>query len=111
MPESDPFVGPVLYRLTPDGRGRDYSGAYAFARYQLTQRLFLGSRYDWVQDPEANGTTLQAASGDLEWFPSEFSKLVLGYERMMPDASVAKNVDRILVQAAFSLGPHKPHPF
>jgi len=88
-------------------RGRDYTGAYGFARYQLTQRLFLGGRYDWVQDPLAGGRTLSAGSGYLEWFPSEFSKLVAGYERV----SETSGVNRFLVQASFALGPHKPHPF
>jgi len=100
--------GPISFA----GPARDFTGAYAFARYQLTQRGFLGARYDWVQDPldpEGLGRTLTAASGYLEWFPSEFSKLVAAYERYMPPGADA--VNRILLQASFALGPHKPHPF
>jgi hypothetical protein len=88
---------------------RDYTGGYVFARWQLGQRLFLGSRYDYLQDPEDNGQTFNAGSGYLEWFPSEFSKLVAGYERR--DVPVDAGKDRILLQASFALGPHKPHPF
>ena len=91
------------------GPNRDFSGAYGFARWQLTRRLFLGGRYDWLQDPDAAGETFTAGSGYLEWFPSEFSKLMLGYERTMPTGLDATN--RILLQASFALGPHKPHPF
>lgn len=91
------------------GPGRDYTGAYVFARYQLRQRLFLGSRYDYVQDPLNDGRALNAGSGYLEFFPSEFSKLVAGYERVSPTGGAGTN--RLLLQAAFSLGPHKPHPF
>ena len=93
------YVGPV----------RDFTGAYAFARWQLTQRLFVGSRYDYVQDPDDDGRTFTAGSGYLEWFPSEFSKLVAGYERR--DVPVNAGKDRVLLQASFALGPHKPHPF
>jgi hypothetical protein len=97
---SDPnFLGPT----------RDFNGAYGFARWQLTRRLYLGGRYDWLQDPELGGETFTAGSGYLEWFPSEFSKLMVGYERTMPKGFEATN--RILLQAAFALGPHKPHPF
>jgi hypothetical protein len=32
------------------GPTRDVTGAYIFARYQLTQRGYLGARADWVQD-------------------------------------------------------------
>lgn len=105
-----PAPGDVATR-TYLGPTRDYDGAYAFARYQLTRRLYVGSRYDWLEDPSADGATLQALSGYLEWFPSEFSKLMAGYERAMPDAPGAEALNRILLQATFALGPHKPHPF
>ena len=89
---------------------RDYDGAYAFARWQVTARGFVGARYDWVQDPDANGRTFTAGSGYLEWFPSEFSKLSAAYEhRNVVNDSLGR--DRILLQATFALGPHKPHPF
>lgn len=91
------------------GPSRDFSGAYGFARWQLTRRLYFGGRYDWLQDPDLGGETLTAGSGYLEWFPSEFSKLMVAYERLMPTGVTATN--RILLQASFALGPHKPHPF
>jgi len=92
-----------------EGPRRAFTGAYAFGRYQLSQRTLLGARYDWVQDPSASGDALTAGSGYLEFFPSEFSKLTAAYERFMP--AVGDGVNRILLQATFALGPHKPHPF
>jgi hypothetical protein len=91
------------------GPTRDYTGAYVFARVQTGQRAFVGTRYDWVQDPERDGRTLNAGSVYLEWFPSEFSKLVAAYEAVKPTDETLTN--RLLFQASFSLGPHKPHPF
>jgi hypothetical protein len=91
------------------GPDRDFSGAYVFARYQLTRRGFLGARFDSFQDEAAAGRTSTALSGYLQYFPSEFSKLMAGYERYSPAEGSATN--RILLQAAFSIGPHKPHPF
>ena len=88
---------------------RDYNGAYMFARLQTGQRQFVGARYDYVQNPENDGRTLTAGSVYLEWFPSEFSKLNFAYEGMKN--SGANLLNRLLVQATFSLGPHKPHPF
>jgi hypothetical protein len=92
-----------------EGPRRSFTGAYAFGRYQLFQRTFLGARYDWVQDPTADGDALMAGSGYLEFFPSEFSKFTAAYERFMP--ALGDGVNRILLQATFALGPHKPHPF
>jgi hypothetical protein len=88
---------------------RDYTGGYVFARYQLSRRLFLGGRFDAVEDPTADGRSLKAGSGYLEWYPSEFSKLSAGYERVTQTGATGLN--RILLQATFALGPHKPHPF
>jgi len=93
---------------------RDYGGAYLFARWQLSRRGFLGARADWFQDPDASVEAgarreLAAASLYYQFYPSEFSKLNAGFERLMPEDGEA--VNRFLVQATFALGPHKPHPF
>ena len=88
---------------------RDFTGAYVFARHQTTRRTFVGARGDWLQDEGNDGRTLRAGSVYVEWFPSEFSKLVAGYEAVSPSGGTVTN--RLLLQAAFSLGPHRPHPF
>ncbi|MSR03163.1 MAG: hypothetical protein EXR94_10580 [Gemmatimonadetes bacterium] len=85
------------------------TGGYVYSRYQLTRRTFLGARYDWVADPDAAGERLRAASGYWQFFPSEFSKILIGYERVTPPGESAYG--RIMVQATFAMGPHKPHPF
>lgn len=93
-----------------EGPRRNYTGAYAFGRYQVSQRTFVGARFDWVQDPTTeDGDALTAGSGYLEFFPSEFSKLSAAFERLNP--AFGDGVNRVLLQATFALGPHKPHPF
>lgn len=90
---------------------RDYTGSYVFARYQVSRRGFLGVRYDGFQDPElGEGRYTHAGSAYLEFFPSEFSKLLAAYERYAPPGGIERT-NRFLVQATFALGPHKPHPF
>ncbi|MEO7855648.1 MAG: hypothetical protein ABIU76_01440, partial [Gemmatimonadaceae bacterium] len=91
------------------GPARDYTGAYVFARYQTGQRGYIGARYDYIQDPETDGRTLNVGSVYLEWFPSEFTKLMAGYEGLKSADATLSN--RLLLQAVFSMGPHKPHPF
>jgi hypothetical protein len=102
---ANPVTGGPFY----EGPSRDFTGGYAFARWQLTRRLYVGARGDVVQDPEdVDARTLSAGSGYLELFPSEFSKLLAAFERRSV-AGVGEN--RFLLQATFALGPHKPHPF
>ncbi|HKH94088.1 MAG TPA: hypothetical protein VKA54_19940 [Gemmatimonadaceae bacterium] len=91
------------------GPTRGFTGAYAFGRYQTTRRSFLGTRFDYLQDPANDGRTLTAGSGYLEYFPSEFSKLIAGYEAVSRTGDSV--LHRILLQAVFALGPHRPHPF
>lgn len=98
--------------IDPDaylGPRQNYGGAYLFARYQLSRRGYLGVRGDALQDPEADGRTLRAASGYYQFYPSEFSKLLAGYERLWPQGQSSQG--RFLIQATFALGPHRPHPF
>lgn len=91
------------------GPGRDFAGGYVFARWQLSQRLYLGGRFDSLEDPALGGANFRAGSLVLEWFPSEFSKLVAQFEHTQPQGMPALN--RLLLQATFAMGPHKPHPF
>jgi len=91
------------------GPRENLNGAYLFARYQLSRRGHLGARGDLLDDPEADGRALRAASGYYEFFPSEFSKLLAGYERLWPEGQASQG--RFIIQATFALGPHRPHPF
>lgn len=104
------FDAPAGFELEYEGPTRSHDGLYALARYQLSRRTYVGARYDWLDDPELNGLRVTAASGYLTFFPSEFSKLVAGLERVMP-AGGLEATNRLLVQATFALGPHRPHPF
>lgn len=93
-----------------EGLDRSFDGGYVFARWQVGYRGHVGARFDALQDPEFGGGQTRALSGYYEFFPSEFSKLVLAYERLnLPGG--ARATDRILLQATFALGPHRPHPF
>lgn len=105
LPEAVPGQAVVF-----EGPGRGFSGGYAFARYQISRRGYLGARVDALQDPEFGGGHTRALSGFFQFYPSEFSKIVAGYQRLTPPGG-ASGVNRILLQATFALGPHKPHPF
>jgi hypothetical protein len=109
LPDAAPTPAAPPVVRTYAGPTRNYSGGYAFARWQLSRRLYVGGRYDTVQDPQAGGAALTAGSAVLEWFPSEFSKLVASYERLNQPGMTG--VNRLLLQATFAVGPHRPHPF
>ncbi len=87
----------------------DLQGLYVFGRYQVTRRGFLGARFDSVDDPEFDGERTTAISGIWQFYPSEFSKIVAKVERVSPKSF--ESFTRLILQATFALGPHRPHPF
>jgi len=105
----------VLDRDFVDAPRGTNGGGYVYARYQISRRGFVGTRFDYVADvtpvSDVSNGNPRAWSAYYEFFPSEFSKLVGGYERYNPGTSVPSGINRFIVQLAFSLGPHKPHPF
>jgi hypothetical protein len=92
-----------------EGPTRSFNGGYAFARYQVSRRAYLAARFDTLEDPEFGGERTRAVSGYYTFLPSEFSKLVAAFERLTPGGQ--SGINRILLQATFALGPHRPHPF
>lgn len=85
-------------------------GAFAFGQWQLTRRTYAGARWDYVEPPlEEEIPSVQAGQVILRYFPTEFSQFRAVYERQVPDGGDA--LDRLLFQATFALGPHRPHAF
>ncbi len=104
---------PALPEGTPPqdylGPRRNFDGGYLLARYQVGRRTYLLTRGDLVEDPDLDGRTLRAISGYVQFLPSEFSKLVAGFERRVPQGGESES--RLILQATFAMGPHRPHPF
>jgi hypothetical protein len=85
-------------------------GGFALAQYQIGRRWYLGARYDHVEHPETEPREREnSISGYLTLFPSEFSLFRLAYEHRALE--LADDLDRMVVQAVVTLGPHRPHPF
>lgn len=104
-----PDVSIVTPGETPTSTIEDLSGFYIFGRYQVSRRRYLGARFDALDDPEFDGARTNAFSGYYQFYPSEFSKIIAKFERVSP--SGLDSFNRIVLQATFALGPHKPHPF
>jgi hypothetical protein len=85
-------------------------GLFLFGQYQIGRRWYLSARYDYVEHPGPEPRESEnSISGYLTLYPSEFSLFRLGYEHR--GLEIGDDLDRILVQAVVTLGPHRPHPF
>ncbi|OHB38688.1 MAG: hypothetical protein A2060_05300 [Planctomycetes bacterium GWA2_50_13] len=94
-------------------RRRNAWGAYTFGEYQLTRRNFAGLRFDYSQ-------FLTVKDGDYEWavspywtfWQSDFARYRLTYTHTKRHiANGPGSDDSIMLQATFSIGVHRPHPF
>lgn len=89
------------------GVGDTRYGGYAGAEYQLSRRLFAGARFDYVQ-PLAGGDAVWAAVPHLTWWQSEWVYLRAEWQHeSLPALGARATNDRLLIQAVWSIGPHK----
>jgi hypothetical protein len=100
--------------FTQDVKDINSLGFYTFAEYQLTRRLFAGVRFDYSQFPTNDKDSEWAISPYLTFWQSEFSRLRLEYshlERNSVTMPVEEGDNALTLQATFSIGSHRPHPF
>lgn len=100
--------------FTQDVKDINSLGFYTFAEYQLTRRLFAGVRFDYSQFPTNDKDSEWAISPYLTFWQSEFSRLRLEYshlERNSVTMPVEEGDNSLTLQATFSIGSHRPHPF
>ena len=89
-------------------------GFYTFAEYQLTRRLFAGLRFDYSQFPTNDKDSEWSISPYLTFWQSEFTRLRLEYTHSEKNSTVKpveEGDNSLTLQATFTLGAHRPHPF
>jgi len=94
---------------TTPGVTQQYTGAYLSALYQLSRRLFAGTRFDWVEPLATPNRHTWAVVPSLQWWQSEWVYLRLEWQHQhdaLETGDVATR-NRILLQAVWAIGPHK----
>jgi hypothetical protein len=89
------------------GPTEDPAGAYVFAQWQLARRMFVGGRYDWVEEVATGSKNFSALAAQLRFTPNDLSKLLLAVERVRPGTSESYN--RLLIQVAVGAGTPRQH--
>ncbi|HEX9728755.1 MAG TPA: hypothetical protein VGA37_09655 [Gemmatimonadales bacterium] len=90
------------------GAGPTRYGGYASAVYQLSRRLFAGTRVDYVERLGGGGDYVWSVVPGLTWWQSEWVYLRAEWQHLSSPAGASRVTgDRFLVQAVWSVGPHK----
>ena len=100
--------------ITEDVKDINSLGFYTFGEYQLTRRLFAGLRFDYSQFPTNDKDSEWSISPYLTFWQSEFTRLRLEYshkERNSVTMPVEEGDNALTLQATFTIGSHRPHPF
>ncbi len=80
-------------------------GMFADLTWQVSQRWIFGTRYDYVEAPRGAATREWQLSPTITFWESEFVYLRLEGQHHHQD--LARDEDRLLLQAVFAMGPHK----
>ncbi|MGR3292762.1 MAG: hypothetical protein ACUZ9M_01940 [Candidatus Scalindua sp.] len=100
--------------FTVDVKDVNSFGFYTFGEYRLSRRLFTGVRFDYSQFPTNDKDSEWSISPYLTFWQSEFTRMRLEYrhsERNSVTSPVEEGDNALTLQATFSLGKHRPHPF
>lgn len=84
---------------------------FGFAQVQLSWHVYLGGRYDYVQDVADPSLTTQVAAGYLSYYTSEFLRFRAGYEHRFSDVPADHGVDSFLAEVNVVFGSHPTEPY
>jgi hypothetical protein len=97
---------------SPAERSITTSGAYVYADLQFFRMYSIGMRLDWSQSPYSAENRARGIAVFLGYYPVEETLGVrLQYACVTDVPPGGWTVNSIALQALFSLGPHKAHPF
>lgn len=84
---------------------------YGFAQVQLSWHVYLGGRYDYVQDITTPSLTTQVAAGYLSYYTSEFLRFRAGYEHRFSDVPADNGVNSFIAEVNVVFGSHPTEPY
>ena len=91
-----------------DGLTRS-TGAFSYVDWQFTRGWFAGLRADYAEHPSDPRMHDKGGALVLTYFPSEFQKVRLQYERIHYAGQGLRNA--VVFEYGFAIGPHGAHPF
>jgi len=84
---------------------------FGFAQVQLSWHVYLGGRYDYVQDITDPSLTTQVAAGYLSYYTSEFLRFRAGYEHRWSDVAAENGVNSFIAEVNVVFGSHPTEPY
>jgi hypothetical protein len=87
------------------------SGWFGYMQYQTSYWLYLGARYDCIEEPEDASLVTKAFAGYLSYYTTEFLRFRLGLERRWSDLPAENNLTTGIFEVNFVFGSHPTEPY
>ena len=107
------LIGTELYQAALDDPAlADHpSGFDVWTQYQLGQNLYLGARYDWVEDLKDQSQKTQTIGSFLTYYTTEFLRFRLGVEHTKSDIDTLDGLNSVFLELNFIYGSHPSEPY
>jgi hypothetical protein len=86
-------------------------GWYGYLQYQTSYWVYLGVRYDWVQEPSDDKLATRSIAGYISYYTTEFLRFRIGFEHRQSDIPVQDNTNTGIFDVNFVFGSHPTEPY
>lgn len=86
-------------------------GWFGYLQYQTSYWLYLGLRYDWLEEPLHNQLVTRSIGAYASYYTTEFLRLRLGVEHRWSDIAAQNNTTTALAEINLVFGSHPTEPY
>ncbi len=97
-------INPSLERIHP-------YGWFTYLQYQTSYWLYLGTRYDWIEEPDNVNQITRNVGIYASYYTTEFLRFRLGYEHRQSDVLAQDNINTIIFDLNLVFGSHPTEPY
>lgn len=95
----------------PAGISTSPYGWYSYLQYQTSYWLYLGVRYDWLQEPVDTRLVTRGVAAYASYYTTEFLRFRVGLEQRWSDIAVLDRVTTGIMEVNFVFGSHPTEPY
>ena len=86
-------------------------GWFGYLQYQTSYWLYLGARYDWIEEPSDAGVVTKNIGLYASYYTTEFLRFRLGYEHRQSDIASQDNLNTLIFDLNLVFGSHPTEPY
>jgi hypothetical protein len=86
-------------------------GFDVWSQYQLSQNVYFGVRYDWLEELQNESQKTQTVGAFLTYYTTEFLRFRLGVEHTVSDVSTLNGLTSGFLELNFIYGSHPSEPY